>query len=75
MVAASPQKFFNNEIIFNSPLFPYERGTTSDERGVGTEIRTARTTNRRVIKGELLSQLSCIFGHLGCGKWRAGACM
>ena len=38
----------------------------SDEHGVGTEDRTARTTNGRVVKGELLSQLPCLFGHLGC---------
>ena len=74
LVAASPQKFFNNEIIFNLPFFVYGCGTTSDDRGVRTEIRTARTTNGSVTKGELLSRLPCLFGHLGYGNWRASAC-
>ena len=68
VVAASPQKFFNNEIIFNSPFFAYGRGTTSDEHRVRAEIRTARTTNKRIIKGELLLQLPCLFVHLGIRK-------
>ena len=46
MVAASPQILFNSEIIFNSSFFACGRGTTSDEHKlVGTEVRTARTTN------------------------------
>ena len=35
---------------------------------------TGRTTNGRVTKGEFLSQLPCLFIHLGCGNLRANAC-
>ena len=42
-------KIFSNKIIFNSKLFAYGHGSTSDEDGVGTEVGTevgtARTTN------------------------------
>ena len=37
------------------------------------DCTTARTTNGRVIKGELLSRVFVI-GQLGCGNWRASAC-
>ena len=66
MVAARLQKIFNNGIIFNSPFFVYGsegRGTTSDEHGVRTEVKTARTTNGSVRKGELRAPLLRLFGY------------
>ena len=41
-------------------------GMTSDEHWVRTKVRTARTTNGTVIKGELLLWLPYLFGNLGC---------
>ena len=38
------------------------------------DCATARTTNGRVVKGELLSWLPFLFFYLGCGNWRADAC-
>ena len=72
-----PTKIFSQQNNFRLAIFAYdskERGATSVERRVGTEVRTARTTNERVVKGELLSWLPCLFGYLGYGNWRASAC-
>ena len=77
MVAAFPQKIFPNERIFNLLFLAYVskgRGTTIDEHGFRIQVRTARTTNGRVMKAELLSWLPCLFGHLGSGNWKASAC-
>ena len=65
---AYPGKIFNNKIIFNSPLFAYMGAAQL------LDCTTARTTNGRVIKGELLLWLPFLFVHLGCGSWRASAC-
>ena len=34
-----------------------------------------RSTDERVIKGQLLSRLPFLFVHLECGNWRASACL
>ena len=45
---AYPEKKFNSKIIFNVPLFGYMGAAQL------LDCTTARTTNQRVIKGELL---------------------
>ena len=66
---------FNNKITFNCHFcILYEGCTASDEHRVGPEVRTARTTNGKVIR-EFISWLPYLFVHLGCKIWRASTCL